>query len=174
MQTTAQTETDADVGEQLFVSATAPEADRMNQIENTENMVDKPDGGVWTSTMQESGVSAWTKFLQGAGDTLVNGDEDVYKLTPKSDANVYVIDSRDDLMNLLDEYQRDDVESIFGNPDKAPIDYEAMADDYDGMRVTHKGARENDRLELALCMWDAESTIWFNWAFKSVEKVKEL
>jgi|AntDeeMinimDraft_4_1070355.scaffolds.fasta_scaffold19736_2 hypothetical protein len=85
----------------------------------------------------------------------------IYVLQPNSNANVYIIKSKDDVEYLYKKFNREKevYSSRINNP---PFDFEKISKKYDGLQL------KNNKL---LDGWDVESTLWFNWSFKSVEKI---
>lgn len=141
--------------------------------------------GLWTSTwLGPDRVSDWVRWCT---DEAFRGPWfNVWVLAVEPDARVYEIDSGDDLDRLV---------SIYGVP--APphagttlqrsldalgmfpfVDFDQIrADGWAGIHLTDDGQWATryryDRSVGApsLYGWDCESTLWFGWAFASVERV---
>ena len=160
----------------------------------------KGTGGLWTSTwLGEDKGSDWIQWCLGEGwgcpaDYKWNG----YILEPKDDVNILVINSLKDMHELFDAYgykQFPDIPEL----DREALDFESMAKEYDGMRLTSHGqfvTRHgfswfgenyfNEELKEEwkqkkmrnLYGWDCESTFHFRWNFKEVTpielKIKEI
>ena len=127
----------------------------------------KPKGGLWTSTWQgEPKVSGWAEWCRS--ESFSAGDHRVWLLTPKADACIAVVAEMADLKALLLRYPLSlgkAYDHIF-----QPLDFERMAQDYDGMHLTDSGQWATRLTEPNLYGWDCESTCWFQWAFDRVEQ----
>ena len=150
----------------------------------------KGSGGLWTSTwLGEERGSEWIEWCVGEGwgcpaDYIWYG----YLLEPKNDLNILVIDTLKDMHMMFDTYgyrQFPDIPQL----EQEALDFESMAKDYDGLRLTSHGqvvTRHgfswfgedyfNEELKdewrekkmRNLYGWDAESTLHFRWNFKEV------
>ncbi len=91
-------------------------------------------------------------------------ERSAWLLTPSSDVRVPVVDGEEDIERLIRLYPR----RITGD-ERTWLDWEAVARDYDGLRVTERGVSANrEREDSPLGPWDVESTLWFRWVFKDV------
>lgn len=157
---------------QLAVMNDVPEESKFNPVKNQSydhNM--KPEGCFWTSSwIEEEKRSDWVRWC------LSEDFEDSYAhpwylLSVRPDARIYHIDSQIDLWELWTKYQRFDLPRH--NPFHTHwIDWEKVAQDYDGVHLTEKGNAEchwGDPIDLNC--WDVESTVWFRWVFESVEEI---
>jgi hypothetical protein len=79
-----------------------------------------------------------------------------------------VVSCLDDLKVLLTTYPLDRGKS----EDYAfqPLDFERMAQDFDGMHLTDEGQWSTRLTQPSLYGWDCESTCWFRWMFDRVEQ----
>lgn len=127
------------------------------------------DGGLWTSTwMGAERGSNWVDYFLGdvypgwmgvlTADGL--GVEGCHLLVPREDAVVFHIDGPGDL---------DDLVRVYGA--RGGIDWRGVAEDFDAVHLTSRGKvttrmRESTD-EPSTWGWDAESTCWFRWAFRS-------
>ena len=158
---------------QLFIPRSCPGEECRSQklgsvppITNGPKTLNKPKGGLWTSTAHKAESGAWTSdwndwmkydmphWMHPRGVLLtVNTD------------NVYHIDTDEDVSDLAEEFPRDGGKEIrqggFGLGGSGPlIDFEAALKKYDGIHWgNYKGqhavtgfGRDN--------MWDVESTVW--------------
>ena len=84
------------------------------------------------------------------------------------------------LLIINDEKDANDAYQMFSyNPYKEQgidffrfLDYEKMAEQYDGIHLTEDGeARTRYMFPMTFCGWDCESTLWFRWKFDKVEKL---
>ncbi len=134
----------------------------------------KPKGGLWTSSYRaESEDSGWVEWCRGASFGDPDGKQ-WFLLAPHPDCRLYTIDSLEDFSQCLMEY---------GSPAplaqeypsfamKRTIDFEKLALEYDGLRLTEQG-NEETHLSFPNDMnaWDCESTLWFRWRFTQIEKI---
>lgn len=158
---------------QAFIHETKPDPSRIDPIGNPGGdrggILVKPIGGFWTSTYMPAGdfMCDWHRwcFYERWGLTE---DSVTWKLEPRDDVNVRVIDSEVDFNDLLDEFARTD--SPVARLPKPNLDFEAIAEEYDGLRLTAKGQKETRFTNPGLNGWDCESTVWFDWVFTDVRR----
>lgn len=150
---------------QLFVHGEEPDPEKFDKVQNREAFW-KPKGGLWTSTL-DGDSSAWIDWCKRERWGLSEG-MGKFALYPEDDVDVFVVDVYDDLEQLVEDYPRD---IQFPRP---LIDFEKMAEDYDGMQVTERGQAETRFGKVNLYGWDCESTFWFNWCFEDVDYLGEV
>lgn len=123
----------------------------------------KPDsGGLWTSHYNSGRRgSKWKDF------STWRPSSGGWVLHPRK-AKIFVINSHDDLLELLDDY---------GRPSSLPpelaqalgetklIDFEALSKDFDALHLTDEGQHKTRMTRPNLYGWDVESTLWFRWKF---------
>lgn len=135
-------------------------------------IMSKPRGGLWTSTYlgKEYG-SDWVQWCIGQGFRIpINGQWKSWILHPKKDANVYVVDSVDDLKRLVSDAIHNSYEHLPGMKGMFDVpDFEKLAKTYDGINLTETGERQTRFTKPNLYGWDCESTSWFTWSFDKVE-----
>lgn len=161
------------LGIQLFVTrGEAYSPTRMDKIKNRDV---KPYGGLWTSTFDVETKSAWIDFCTKEEFNLpASGVWRGYLLKPMRKARIYVIDSFDDLKQLIDKYSynpyKDLQFSIWSTlRDKRYIDFEALSKDYDAIHLTQEGQWLTRHTEpFNLYGWDFESTLWLRDCFTNV------
>lgn len=130
----------------------------------------KANGGLWTSSYNEEYGSEWVRWCMSEGFCVPkNNIWHGVILTPSTDANILVIDSLVDLIEIHRKY-------MLENEKDMPflmefLDYEKIAMDYDAMHLTSKGQWETRLSMPSLYGWDVESTHWFRWKFDSVERI---
>jgi len=165
------------LGVQLFVGNAVPLPELLEPIKNDPDAYyrQKPHGGFWTSTYRkETHDSAWIEWCRGEEF----GDVDKLRwhlLTPRPDCKIYTIDSRMDFKRLLKTHGLvppiAHMHSFFA--DKLTIDFEKLAQEYDGLHLTSRG---NGQTHLSypndLNAWDCESILWFRWCFTEVQQVQ--
>lgn len=151
------------MNKQVFFGA-QPKAELVAPLANSTWM--KPTGGFWTSshTPESEFASAWAEWCTWEDfrtELLVQG----YTLTPKADAKVLVINTEEDLKAILDQH------SVLAWGQRRVMDYEALAKEWDGIRVTEDGVAATKWCKDDLNGWDLESTVWFRWCFEESEGV---
>lgn len=129
--------------------------------------------GLWTSSWrEETQDSEWVEWCCNNDIGFLN----LYwhLLTPKEDAKIIVIDTYQDLEQLVFAYGKSMKTVIFGEIFHPLIDFEKMAKDYDALHLTTYGA---GTLHLSfpndMNSWDIESTLWFRWCFQEVNKIED-
>lgn len=155
------------LGIQAFVHGEEPSPDRFDPPTNSDRMVNKPDGGLWTSTFREDGSCAWLDWCQ-AEHWGLSEESLLYALEPEPDILVVEIDSEADLHRIVDEWERDDLDRMVSRM-YAPLDFEAIATEYDAIHLTGNGQRETRFATPGLYGWDTECTLWLRWSFSAVE-----
>ena len=156
----------AELPTQSFIGSTRPQPALFDPIENRDDGIIKPDGGLWTSSVKDGEPCAWLQWCRAEHFGL-SDETRCWWLDPDPEARVLVIDSETDTTRILDAYERTDDVGGVGRM-FAAFDYEAMADDYDGLRLTSTGQRETRFSKPGMYGYDCESTIWFDWVFTSV------
>lgn len=153
---------------QLWVGYAEPTPEKMERIRNRPGFP-KPTGGFWTSTLLEDGTSDWTRWCLSEE---FGGWNRAYSLEVNSKAKVFVIDSVNDLNKAwVISGSKKSFDPVFGMTPE--IDFEALAEKYDAVRLTAQGVVATMYSEpLNLYGWDVESTLWFRWAFTKCKQVK--
>jgi hypothetical protein len=128
----------------------------------------KPTGGFWTSTYDKKDVSDWARWCLWDMPEWVDG-HDIFLLTPKPDVKLFIINSHADAIRLVKKYPfKQNKKDIMGNHFLNP-DWEKIKEDYDGVRLTHKGQVETRMvMEYSMYGWDCESTLWFRHVFNDI------
>lgn len=126
----------------------------------------KPIGAFWTSTYNNSS-SAWLDWCEYEAPNFIKPYN--FLLTVNPSAKVYIIDTLEDLEQLISMYPYQNyLNSVLGNF----VDWAAMANDgWDGVHVTDAGQWATRLTKPGLYGWDCESTAWFNWVFTNVERI---
>lgn len=144
------------------------------------NWMHKPSGGLWTSTYDPAYGSAWVVWCEAESWGVEARPGHTWLLHPSETARIYTVDSREDLVRLIDEVGYGKLRAEPGGPElpfepmffKYP-NYEEMARRYDALHLTDEG-RCATHLSLYppnLWGWDAESLLSFRWIFDKVEEV---
>jgi len=155
---------------QCFIHDTEPQAERFDPPKNTGQLVSKPEGGLWTSTLRADGTSGWLDWCQAENWGI--GEESVlYALEPKADCSVLVIDSEDDLHTVLESYSRDETDFPSRIQMFAPLDFEALQERYDAIQLTENGQLETRFTTPGLYGWDSECSLWLRYEFDTVEEI---
>lgn len=153
------------------VEPQAPSPLRLKPVRNYSTMPwNKPQsGGLWTSTWVDDSC-AWRDFCVNEMDW---GDFYIWLLEPDPRARILEIDTLDDLKDVLLVYPdpRERGQSL-GNV--AGVNFEAIAESWDGIHLTEEGQWRTRLSQPNLYGWDVESTLWFRWCFLSVRNVAEV
>lgn len=158
------TTTAGELGTQAHTNVKEPAPAHLNDPVNQFDQLTKPAGGLWTSTMRPDGDSAWMEWRRSEHWEFVD-DVHLYALVPDPDAEVLVIDSQTDLREALSAYGRTDLDTTMADQ-FAPLDFESIAVDYDGIHLSAAGQRDTRFSRPGLYGWDCESTLWFDWVFQ--------
>jgi len=156
---------------QTFVSRTSPDPARMKPVRNAKQIHWKPEGGLWTSTLDEEGGAwvGWVTSEYDLSDERFGGE--VWLLEP-TNANIAVIDNPDDLRSFagahphpLQSSLKDDIViETFSHL----LDWESLAASYDAVHFPNPYPWRLT-MDMATSMFfnvlDVESTVWFRWCF---------
>ena len=140
---------------------------RTEQFANLNNnkfaMVNKPTGGLWTSTYQPHDyyLSSWIKWCKDNQSEWIGHDCILIEI--ETTARVYTIDNWDNLKALYFLYG-------YEYKDKAKIDWIKVQKSFDIIHLTENGEYEcsnpyqilNDSKKLDLYGWDCESSLMLN------------
>lgn len=150
----------------------------------------RPGTGLWTSSWcEESQDSEWVQWCRSESF----GDVDArrwYLLTPRPNLVLYEVDALADLHRLLKTYSwqpqylrelnkgwekwilASDYNFFTDDEHFAWVDFERLAEDYDGLHLTSEGnAATHLSYPQDMNAWDCESTVWFRWCFCEVKEI---
>ncbi len=161
---------------QLFANEDMPRAELFRRI-TQEPFLNKPRCGLWTSTFIDT--EKGSEWIQWCIDERFRAPPDYgWFLRPIDDTSVLQIDSHSDLVSVTKQFTRSP-DPKFAHLLDAPytarklIDFDAVALEYDGVRVTRNGVWETTMTRPHnLYGWDCEATVWFQWVFDAPEKVQ--
>lgn len=143
---------------QLFIHPERPSAEKFEEPSNADGPPNKPDGGMWTSSY-EDGTCAWLRWVESEQWSPHPIDElEGWLLEPRDDLDLYVINSKTDLDAIMNEFSHEGL-----IPSMPTIDFEAIADVYDGIWLTARGQAETRFSMPGLYGWDCESTLHFSY-----------
>lgn len=152
--------------EQLFFGK-KPEKELLQPVINQE-LLNKPLGGLWTSTYEKEYGSDWLQWT--LGNDFYDDVPKAWLLKPRSDLRVLLIDSYNDLVSKMDKYISRDKRFTF----TYSIDFEEISKEYDVIHLTSRGEIETRfTTDYHLYGWDCESCLWLNWGFEEVTEIKE-
>lgn len=157
------------MNDQMYLSESHPEEPSFEPVENKDDAIHKPLGGLWTSSLLDGINSRWLEWVRA--NSFYTDETRVYTLGVPHGVDVLTIDSISDLHDALDSYQREmePAGSVQLQAKQfAPLDFEALAEDYDAMRLTRNGQAETRFSNPGLYGWDTECTVWFDWVFSDV------
>lgn len=157
------------LGPQIMVCEQQPNESRFTVIGGVEGRyLNKPTGGLWTSSLKD-GTSGWIEWCLGEafGDVAATP---WWKMTPDPAAVILQVETMADYRAIMETYGE-----LYSDADPVPVfNWSRIAEDgYAGLNLTEAGAVACrwGGIEDGMCMyaWDCESTVWFSWAFESVE-----
>jgi hypothetical protein len=163
---------DQELGTQAFVHVEWPSRARFEEPSNRDPRVGipiKPAGGLWTSSFLEDGSCAWigSEAWEWHSSHL-EGEPRLFALEPAEGLEILEIDGPRDLDRALSEWEREDLEADVSSSLSemyALLDFEALAEEYDGIHLSGRGAATTRHSQPSLYGWDCESTLWLGWAF---------
>lgn len=127
---------------------TKPSHEKLNVISNRKAS-SKPSGGFWTSSYNTQYLSDFVQYERGS---LVEPNEEVWKISVSSSANVMVVDSSEKL---------EGIPSISDHHGKTYIDFETLFEKYDGIHISRSVAHLNSFSDTYnLAGWDLDSVLW--------------
>lgn len=128
--------------------------------------------GLWTSTWDEQcRSSAWIDLCRQQGPDAVD-DLHWHLLEPETPLQLYIIDSYQDLVNLIRTYPWTPKPLVREDNFMMGVDFERLSQKYDGFWLTEQG-KKTTRLSFPydLYSWDCESILWFRWCFQTQEHI---
>lgn len=118
--------------------------------------MDKPAGGLWSSSVTAHGIVRWVDYC-GVHNPIQLAGQSAWLLRPRPDLPVLRIATEADVLWAFKEF-------------RTPhhwLDVEAMREaGYAGVNVTEAAIRASIAYGEPLSWWHCESTIWFQWAFR--------
>ena len=154
------------IGTQVFVSSLDDKfsPDKIvPAIPNDGNFRNKPDYGIWTSTLIGEDSSDWIEWARG--EDFYSCDEfEAAIIIPKETVKVFHIAGMIDLIKISTANMQ---KPFLGKYPKAINFTNLMEEGYDGLHLTKEGSRNLRDLWFPdeICgvnTWDCESTVWFN------------
>lgn len=153
---------------QLHITTAAQLASRVSPVENRLHV--KPLNGFWTSTYNtDENTSAWVDWCHS--EDFGNPDAcNWFLLAPSPKAKIYTIDTLEDLKVLAANYTNPATPAFMTM--FTYLDFERIARDFDAINLTDHGQWVTRHGTPSLYGWDCESTLWFNWKFDAVSRIK--
>ena len=140
------------MGIQLYVSE-RESPPRVRRIGNVAYL-NKPKGGLWTSTfINETCGSEWVQWA--IDNDFLEMPLYSWLIKPRT-KNIYTIDSLQDLIDLQETY-----------PNNDQVDWVAVSKNYDAVHLTKRGQKRTALSTPDLYGWDVESTVWFKQKFSA-------
>jgi hypothetical protein len=149
--------------------------DNFGVVENHRADTKPGRGGLWTSDFRTRTGSAWAEYAAGEfSDNLAAKYRRAraWKLRPRADARIFIIDSESDLRWLQNQWPRDpntEFAGGFTNPytgDWYPsLAWTAIATIFDAVRLSAKGFRALKGRHGPVSDWSIPSTVWFSYCF---------
>lgn len=139
----------------LTMGITELSVDKFKEPEN--GYLNKPIGGLWACKYNENGEfkSEWHRWCYNEEPEWVRNYGVVFEL--KENARIYIIDTEDDLNELLQKYKT----YALGEIRLATLDFEKIKDDYDCIYLTNNGVHATAFSNSLpnLYGWDVESLL---------------
>lgn len=130
------------------------------------------DTGLWTSTYhEEEQTSAWVEWCRSRYQSPLAARA-WFLLEVEETARIATIDTHADLVSLLRDYARPLYAPLAAFYDERKLDFERLVQDFDALHLTANGQDETRDGFPHLWGWDCESTLWFHWCFRSVERLR--
>ena len=157
------------VDTQMWIGTEELSQSKFESVCNQNNPVHKPSGGLWTSTLRDDNRSGWLDWKDR--ESHYTGEEEVWHIEPESNLDILIIEDQPHLEAILERYERDDLSGSLSTQARAfaPLDFEAIGENYDAIRLTEQGQWNTRMTRPGLYGWDCESVLWLCWAFESVE-----
>lgn len=153
----------------IFINKEYLDESRFSPVTNI-NFI-KPEGGLWIAPYNENSKysSGWEEFLINEIGSDTKGLKGTI-LSIKPDAKILTIDSLEDLVKVLENYE------YKNNPIRFTklLDFEKLSKDYDAIFLTEKGQYET-RLSIPnLYGWDIECMLVMNFDILEEELIIEI
>lgn len=158
--------------------------EKFNPIKNKIGF-NKPEGGIWASPYypDKEYISGWHEWCSSEMEDWLSNDSVILEL--KDSARIFIIDSQNDLIKLInlvgtaeDEFTKSVKSKLFSCPD-----FEKASLIFDTILMTEEGQWQtrfsDDNCDYNLYGWDCESLIILNydcirnWKYKKLDIVKE-
>jgi hypothetical protein len=129
----------------------------------------KPRQALWTCTLADSLVTDWIEWMR-FGEDHRRGPYKCWRLVVDPGARVFEIRAAEDWLRLVGAYgiQRSDGQIM--------PDWRLVARDWEAVHLSLGGLLSAERVVMpigasstALEGWNMESTVWFRWAFTTIE-----
>lgn len=153
---------------QLFVNKETFNRSKYKTITNCTYLC-KPRYGLWTSTYlpEAQYPSDWVEWCVCNNFAINKTIGSILRVLPG--ANIYVINSLEDLKALFKWYKNPEPSGLCNRP---LLDFCAVSKHFDAIHLTQRGESKT-RLcldDIDLYGWDCESTVWFNTKYLKLEQ----
>ncbi len=157
---------------QLFITEDMEfSKDKIRPIDNNEIKLNKPVGGLWTSTFLQTDYSWWYQYCTDIGTPYWQNTQHYgHVIQPREDARLLCV-TKKEMERLLEHYSISDV----------LLDYEKLAKDYDGIYYSPQIIKYDMTYQESLSFmindnpffyWECESILWLNPAFDVKQSIK--
>ena len=147
--------------------------------------LNKPEGGLWASPYYPNNeyISGWHEWCTSEMENWLSNDSVILEL--KDDARIYIINSQEDLINLMCivGVAKDELTLNLGLKRFASPDFEKASQVFDAILITEEGQWKtrfsDDKCDYNLYGWDCESILILNydcvekWEYKKLDIIKE-
>lgn len=135
----------------------------------------KPKGGMWTSTYtpDKEFDSDWIHWCMKEKYDCGNHK---WKLLPKDNINVLVVNSQSDLVSIVDKYEKNIYKGKKSSRiPNAVLDFKKISEDFDAIRLTKEGQEEMDFFEYPnLYSWDTETVLNLKWNWSDYKYIGQV
>lgn len=149
-----------------------PNPEKFNPVQKELYRPNKPKGGMWTSTYTPNNEfdSGWIRWCIKEEYDCGNYK---WKLIPKNDINVLVVNSQSDLVSIVEKYEKNMYKGKKSSRiPNAVLDFKKMSEDFDAIRLTKEGQINSDFFEYPnLYAWDTETVLNFRWNWKDYKYI---
>lgn len=152
-----------------------PSIDEFIPVQKESYRPNKPKGGMWTSTYTPNKEfdSNWIRWFV---KEEYNCGNHKWKLFPKENIDVLVVNSKSDLISIVDKYEKNiykgEKSSRIPN---AVLDFKKISEDFDAIRLTKEGQEEMDFFEYPnLYSWDTETVLNLKWNWSDYKYIGQV
>lgn len=164
---------EVNMGDQLFLSINKPKEELFNPVTGMKHNK-KPIGGIWTSTKYINNLGFPTSsFIEWSkGNLKISPEYSIWGITIENPVNVLIINKKEDIINYSTLVEENTIDERY----EFDIDYIHKDLGCNGIWLTEKGVENTcsvmtDR-KYSMKSWDVESTIWFDWVFDSINRLR--
>jgi len=144
---------------------------RIRAVEEHRHCAKPGRGGLWTCDERVDKRITWAEYAAACCMTRYATSR-AWRLRPRADTRVFVLDTLRDARWLQEHYPRwPDSEYAAGlflpltSHWYPTLDWPKLSQDFDGVRLSARGFRTLGDIDKPLCDWSVPSTVWFRYCF---------